>query len=287
LLDEHLECQELRFVRYGDDLLVLCDSKVQAQEVLNELVKRVAELKQTPSSKNAFVASRCWPRGVMLRRRPDSAPEAMEWLFEREKKRATDIYEPGEPFDFLGFEFDGKQVFIRQETLGKVKSRLEQYTQRSRRFIQKQIDKKDFTMGTLMHYERQEEGDALVSIRYARNAIQRINLLLGFKSEWGPGDSKQTRPRFYPGFGFAWGVLKCVDSEEIYKQFHFLDSYAFNRLTMLRSFLDLSQHGPHYDWRNFDVRKAGLMTFKDVVNRKRYGGCLLCRRAGVRLELPE
>jgi hypothetical protein len=110
----------------------------------------------------------------------------------------------------------------------------------------------------------------VASIYYVLNAIRRVNLFLGFKTGQTLRGSKRRKVTFYPGYGFAWNILNCANSEEIQKQFKLLDAYAFNRLLRLtRSVIgDRSRdYGPLYDFTKFDFRAEGLMTFKDVLNR--------------------
>jgi hypothetical protein len=271
-LDKYLDSQQLRFARYGDDLVVRCDSKNEAQTVIQKLTDILFELKQEPNTDSAFELSRCWIRGLRLRWRTEDDAVALLQAKEREKKLKTDVYGPGEPFDFVGFEFDGPRVSIRQETLAKAKRRLEQYTQRSARIICKARKRGDAIMGQMVRDSDAgySSDRAVVSVQYVRNAIRRINLFLGFKTSLSPLEPRCKKVSFRPGYGFPWSVLNCVDYADVREQFAILDGYAFNRLKRLQVSVlgaGAAELGPLSDFSNFSLRAEGLMTCKDVANR--------------------
>ena len=267
-LDKYLERRKLEFVRYGDDLLVFCLSAKKAKEILRKVREKIRGLRQKTNTKSAFDAARCWPAALRLRWNIGNNVEAAYWAYGRGRKLKTDIYEPGEPFDFIGFEFDGDRIHIRQETVAKAKSRLQQYTQRSLRMIQKSLRRGDRPWGMLVHHGGEEI--AVASIHYAHSAIRRVNLFLGFKTSQYPRGSKPRKVTFYPGFGFPWNILNCAKSDEIQQQFKLLDAYLLYRLLRLTQSVlgDLSRdYGTLYDFRKFGFRAEGMMTFKDVLNR--------------------
>jgi hypothetical protein len=214
---------------------------------------------------------RCWLRGMRLRWATEHDIEASLKADERRKKLKTDIYGPGEPFEFVGFEFDGPRVYIRQETLAKAKSRLEQYTQRSVRIIESAAARGNTSMGKVLRDADSETGDiAVVSVVYVRNAIRRINLFLGFKTCMDQDGSQRKRVTYCPGYGFPWSILKCVDYADVREQFAILDGCVFNRLKRLQCSLlgpRSAELGHLYDFSKFDFRAEGLKTFKDVANR--------------------
>lgn len=255
-LDQHIEQRGLPFVRYGDDLVVFCQTEKEAREVLSDLGGILHESKQEPSDKCALGAN-LWLRGLELRYPGENGPgEAVE---QRRQKKKTDWYAPGEPFDFIGFDFDGPRVHIRQETLAKVKSRLEQYTQLSKSFIQHKLDEDDHSWGEI--FAGEDEEFATPSVRYIQCAINRINSLLGFKR-----GAQGRPPEFWPGRGFAWNILRCLKYEDVKEQFRILDAYAFRRLNHLKNpFVCMDDLRSKLDKLSF--RENGLRTFKDVANR--------------------
>jgi hypothetical protein len=272
-IDRYLEGQNLPFARYGDDLVVSCGSKDEAQGVLQKLKEIISELKQEPNMSTACDRLCCWLRGLRLRWHTSHDFLASVAAAVKSEKVKTDIYSPGESFDFVGFEFDGPRVYIRQETLAKAKGRLEQYTQRSVRIIERAQARGDRTMGCVLgDADDADHGGelAVAAVGYVRNAIQRINLLLGFRTCLEHRASRRQKITFCPGYGFPWSILRCVNYADVREQFALLDGYAFNRLKRLQvSALGRAgaKLGPLYDFSNFDFRTEGLMTFKDVANR--------------------
>lgn len=274
IIDKYLDDQKLRFVRYGDDLLVACASENEAKGVLTKLIEMIRSLKQQPSLKSALGVDACWGRGLCHRFDTDEEAVAFEFAHEKAEKLKSDVYSPMDSFDFIGFEFDGPRVLIRQETLAKAKARIQQYTQRSALIIERAIKRRDFTKGKVIkppnYYEQSMDTFAVVSVNYVRDAIRRLNFFLGYKIKKSDAAHRRGRFEFCPGFGFACSILKCVDSEDVREQFALLDAYAFRRFRTLMGGM-LRNRGPglkrRYDFTNFDLRSEGLMTFKDVSNR--------------------
>jgi len=277
-LDRFIETTHTPFVRYGDDLVAFCDTEERARSLLDGLRKQVEALRQVPSSSSAFNTTMCWDRGLRLRFNTNLDADAYQHAHQRSLKQKSDIFQPGDPFDFIGFEFAGDRVFIRQETLGKVKSRIAQYTQRSKTKIQGALDKDDHTWGTIRSDEAEEW--AVPSVRYVQHAIQRLNTLLGFNRDgFRSGFRGREKYVFTPGYGFPWNVLKCVDYEDVQDQFRILDAYAYGRLQELargseaivvpidnQARLKKSAFEfPGASGRR-DLRAMGLRTFKDVYN---------------------
>jgi hypothetical protein len=271
-LDRYIEGEDIPFVRYGDDLVAFCSTKRQAQHLLRELKKRLARLGQSVSKSSAFNVGRCWRRGMKLRFGTQDDAETTIRAEERSNKKKTDIFRPGESFDFIGFDFAGERVFIRQETLGKIKGRIEQYTQRSKERIRKALNTGDGSWGILYEDESGEEL-AVASVRYVRHAIQRINSMMGFRSrDLGQAKGKYV---FTPGYGFAWNTLRCVNHEDVQEQFRILDAYAHRRLQYLsggpRAIGSGQIDDPRFDFPlrdgRVDLRAMGWETLKDASNR--------------------
>ncbi len=262
-LDEYLDRTDIQGVRYGDDVVAFCRTQAEAEKVLKELCLIVQELDQRTSSSPAF-GEDFWRRGLENRFTPEVDVPSI--IAARKQKRKTDIFNPGEPFDFVGFEFADTRVFIRQATLVKVKSQIEKYTQRSAARIADAIERNDRRWGAIQSEDDSADQSpaslAFVSPQYVAWSIQRINGLLGFQKSKGSPLRPGVKYEFLPGRGFACGVLKCVSYEDVKGQFQILDRYAYCRLSHLIA------GNPAYFKKGAPVlRPLGFRTFKDVVNR--------------------
>jgi len=78
--------------------------------------------------------------------------------------------------------------------------------------------------------EAEREGIVIASVRNVERAVQRTNLMLGFKQK---SKSAPRKYLFTPGYGFIWNVLKCVNFEDVREQFRLLSAYAHRRFRML------------------------------------------------------
>jgi hypothetical protein len=276
-LDELLLKRGYRFVRYGDDLVVFCPEEHEAQDLMAELVDALAELKQKPSDSEVFEMKDYWTEGFAR----TYGIEDQEWEIttgqsaqERTslKRKKTDIYSPGEPLDFVGFEFADGRVCIRQSTLNKMKMRIQKYTQRYRTMIKNRTARKDYTWGLIASDDT--EDIAVVSIKYVQRSIQRINSLLGYRTPWPEGPPPyRVKVGFDPRWGFVPNLLKCTSYGEVAAQLKALDSYAYRRLKHLaHQSVDVARLSDSldrrwYDWSGMNFRVMGLRTSKDVANR--------------------
>jgi group II intron reverse transcriptase/maturase len=95
-LDEKLEAGELAWVRYADDLVLLCDSQEKAEAALKRLREFLSEM------------------GLIL---------------SEEKTRVVHL---SEGFDFLGWHYQGDQRWPRQKSTQGLRSRLRRQTRRNR-----------------------------------------------------------------------------------------------------------------------------------------------------------
>ncbi len=105
-LDHELEKQGYKFVRYADDFVILCKSKIQAQEAL-DFAKRILE-------------------------------EEMKLELSNEK---TKICHLKEGFDFLGFHFSLKGLSMREKSKEKFRNAVREITIRSRNLDTKVIER--------------------------------------------------------------------------------------------------------------------------------------------------
>jgi hypothetical protein len=249
------------FVRYGDDLLAFCSSEQQAAQLLVNLREGISALGQQANDSPAFHPTWFWMRGLKLAADTDSDIKALEWAEQRSSRSMTGVFPPGEPIDFLGFEFLGRRVRVRQQTLAKVKCRIEQYTQRS-----KHLNERARTDAETVLW-RSDVGDVMaqVSPQFIARAIRRINRLIGFESSPGARGASNQRVRLEPRYSWAWRVLACADYEDVREQFRILDAYAYRRLQHLLMGVVPVELGQQAG-RSRTLRPMGLRTFKDVAN---------------------
>lgn len=98
-LDELMERNGYRMVRYADDFVILCATEAEAQAALRQVT--------------AWVAA----NGLTLH--PD-------------KTRIGDSRQPGQGFEFLGYRFEAGRRFVRDKSLMALKDRVRARTSRSR-----------------------------------------------------------------------------------------------------------------------------------------------------------
>ena len=285
VLDEHVENLGIPFARYGDDLIAFCDSEAQANNLLGSLCKVATDrLRQKPSRKNAELTSDCWRREVAARLRElrtgsdagtDERVAVTTYLQERSGFCKSDIYPPGTPFDFVGFDFHGPRVMVRHETIARIKSRIAKHTQRSIRDIEVAVGDDDPSWGAIATLPGADDV-AIPSINYLRRAIRRVNRLLGYETQFDVRRPLEpVKVEFMPHrTGFAPWVLACVDYQDVKVQFQLLDSYIVHRLRGIQSarrreYLALCppKHADLFRFDQTSPRKMGFRTFKDVANR--------------------
>ncbi len=98
-LDERMAALGYRMARYGDDFVVLCRSREEAEAAL-------AEIRQ-------------WV-------------EANGLVLHPEKTRIGDCRLPGEGFEFLGYRFEAGRRFVRKKSLNRLKDSIRARTRRTR-----------------------------------------------------------------------------------------------------------------------------------------------------------
>lgn len=96
-LDHLMAARGMEMIRYADDMVVLCQSRQQADEVLQLL--------------------RTWSAEAGLTLHP-------------EKTKIVDVNEPGAGFDFLGYHFERARKTPRKKSLVKFKDRIRELTPR-------------------------------------------------------------------------------------------------------------------------------------------------------------
>ena len=98
-LDERLQEQGYRMVRYADDFVILCRSAEEAQQALEEV--------------------KAWVTANGLELHP-------------EKTHVGNCLEAGEGFEFLGYRFEAEQRRVRKKSLESFKAKVREKTKRSR-----------------------------------------------------------------------------------------------------------------------------------------------------------
>ncbi|MEQ2009582.1 MAG: reverse transcriptase domain-containing protein [Limisphaerales bacterium] len=264
-LDEACARAKVPFIRYGDDLLAFCDSERQATQLVENLRMEISNLGQQENDSPAFHPTWFWMRGLKLAAATDCDLKALEWAERRSALSMTGVFPPGEPFDFLGFEFLGGRARIRQQTLAKIKRRIEQYTQRSKPSDEQACGVARADPEIVIW--RSDDGDvvAQASVRFIARAIRRINRLIGFEDSDGAPGASNRRVRLNPRYSWPWRVLDCADYEDVREQFRILDAYAYRRLQHLLHGVVPVELGQEAG-RPRTLRTLGLRTFKDVAN---------------------
>ena len=286
-LDRWLEGQGVESVRYGDDVVVFCGSRRQAEQVLKGMrcVCR-SQLDQKPNStrvRGEVFALRLsvlaretalWG-GEGLNEETVRRLECEQWArLDGGGKRKTDLFRRAEAFDFVGFEFVGGKVLIRPETFNKVAGRISMYTVKS-----------EMGMGRLLRGCRDHLDDDLcfvggchlpLGVGWLCRAIQVLNRLAGFATHFVEAPSRsQIQIRGVTRFlgrdrnTFAASCMAAVRGaggyEDLARQFGALDVHMKGRLRVLRSRIegDLADgEGERIDGVSF--RRLGLRTFHEA-----------------------